>query len=212
LDRITSSVLETFTKENGLTLLPEEVRFEHLTARLTIRRHFSRALDTVDVVIGAGGDTGIDAIAIIVNGALMTDVDQVQEMLDQNGYIEATFIFVQAERTAGFDGAKIGTFGNGVIDFFADTPKMDRNDRVKENAAIMAAIYDRSAAFRKRPACRLYYVTTGAWNDDKNLMGRRDAVVADLKRTEMFDDVDFRCLGADDIHRMYQAAKYAVCL
>jgi hypothetical protein len=123
LDRVTASVLETFTKENGLTLLPEEVRFEHLTSYLAIRRHFSRALDTIDVVVGAGGDTGVDAIAVLVNGALMIDVDQVQEMLDQNGYVEATFIFVQSERTSGFDGAKIGTFGNGVIDFFADKPK-----------------------------------------------------------------------------------------
>jgi hypothetical protein len=135
VDKITTSVLEAFTKDNGLGKLPEEARFEHLTAYLTIRRHFSRALDTADVVVGKGG---LDAIAIIVNGALITDVDQVQEMLDQNGYIEATFIFVQAERTAGFDGAKIGTIGNGAVDFFSDHPKMDRNERVKECAAINA--------------------------------------------------------------------------
>jgi hypothetical protein len=109
----------------------------------------SRALDTADVVIGAGGDTGIDAIAIIVNGALMTDAHQVQEMLDQDGYIEASFIFIQAERSAGFDGAKIGTFGDGATDFFSGKPEMDRNDQLKQNAAIMPAIYDRSAAFRK---------------------------------------------------------------
>ncbi len=142
MDKITTSVLEAFSKENGLSALPEEARFEHMTAYLTIRRHFSRALDTSDVVVGKGGDTGLDAIAIIVNGALMTDVDQVQEMYDQNGYIEATFIFVQAERSSGFDGAKIETVGNGVVDFFSDHPKMDRNERVKECAAIMDAIYD----------------------------------------------------------------------
>jgi hypothetical protein len=210
VDKITTSVLETFSKENGITLLPEEVRFEHLTAYLAIRRHFSRALDTEDVIVGAGGDTGLDAIAIIVNGALMTDVDHVQEMYDQNNYIEATFIFIQAERSAGFDGAKIGTIGNGVVDFFADHPKMDRNDKVKESAEIMRAVYNLSAAFRKRPACRIYYVTTGAWNDDTNLVARRDAVFADLKSTEMFSDIEFRCLGAADIHRMYQATKNAV--
>jgi hypothetical protein len=45
MDRITTSVLAAFAKENGLESLPEETRFEHLTAYLTIRRHFSRALD-----------------------------------------------------------------------------------------------------------------------------------------------------------------------
>jgi hypothetical protein len=74
----------------------------------------------------------------------------------------------------------------------------------------MQAVYDRSPAFRKRPSCRIYYVTTGAWADDKNLVARRDAVIADLKATEMFDEIHFRCFGADDIHRMYQATKNAV--
>jgi len=133
-------------------------------------------------------------------------------MLDQNAYLEASFIFVQAERSASFDGAKIGTIGNGVIDFFSDHPKMDRNQRVKDAAAIMTAIYARSASFRKRPACRVYYVTTGGWNEDRNLVGRRDTVISDIKATEMFDEkeIDFRCLGADDVHRLYQSTKNAI--
>jgi len=180
MDRITTSILEAFSKENELEKLAEPSRFEHLAAFLTIRRHFGRSLDTSDVVVGEGGDTGVDAIAIIVNGALITDVDQVQEMLDQNGYLEATFIFVQAERSPSFDGAKIGTIGNGVMDFFSDNPKMDRNQKVSDAAAIMAAIYDRGIAFRKRPSCRIYYVTTGRWDEgDKNLTARRDTVVSD---------------------------------
>jgi len=123
MDRITTSILEAFSKENKIEGLKENERFEHLTAYLTIRRHFSRALDTNDVVVGKGGDTGIDAIEIIVNGALITDIDQVQEMLEQNGYLEVSFIFVQAERSASFDGAKIGTIGNGVLDFVQRSPK-----------------------------------------------------------------------------------------
>ena len=212
MDRITTSILEAFSKENKLEALEEAEKFEHLTAYLTIRRHFSRALDTTDVVVGKGGDTGVDAIAIVVNGALITDVDQVQEMLDQNGYLEASFIFVQAERSASFDGSKIGTIGNGVIDFFSDHPKMDRNQKVKDAAAIMTAIYNRGPSFRKRPACRIYYVTTGTWNEDKNLVGRRDTVISDIKATVMFDEkeIDFRCLGAEDIQRLYQATKNAI--
>lgn len=211
MDRITTSLLEAFSKANGIEGLPEDTRFEHLTAYLAIRRHFSRTLDTKDVVVGKGGDTGLNSIAIIVNGALITDVDEVQEMLDQNGYLEATFIFVQTERTAGFDGAKIGTIGNGVVDFFSNTPKMDRNQDIKDAAEIMAAIYDRGAQFRKRPSCRIYYMTTGNWNnDDKNLVGRRDTVIADIKALEMFDNIDFLCLGADDIHRLYQANQNAI--
>ncbi len=210
MDRITEAQLSQFSKENGLEKLPEDNRFEHLTAFLTVRRHYSRALDSNELVTGAGADTGIDAIAIIVNGALVTDVDVVQELLDQNAYLEVTFIFVQAERSASFDSAKIGTFSFGVMDFFSEAPKLPRNEKIKEAAAIVGAIYQRSTAFRCRPSCRMYYVTTGKWNDDPNLVARRDTGVADLKATEMFDEIDFACFGADDIHRLYQQTKNAV--
>ncbi|MHC4055094.1 AIPR family protein [Bradyrhizobium sp. 25ACV] len=210
MNKIVEAILAEFSKDNGIEALPEKDRFEYLTSYLTIRRHFSRALDLNDVVIGDGGDTGIDGLAIIVNGALMTDVDQVQEMLDQNGYLEVTFIFVQAERTAGFDGAKIGTIGNGVQDFFRDVPTMVQNDSVKDAAEIRAAIYNRAPSFRKRPSCHIYYVTTGKWVDDANLVARRNAETKAISDTEMFETVSFTPYGADDIMRLHTAAKNAV--
>jgi hypothetical protein len=162
------------------------------------------------VVIGDGGDTGIDAVAIIVNGALMTDVDQVQEMLDQNGYLEATFIFVQAERTAGFAGAKIGTIGNGVQDFFRDVPLMVQNDDVKDATEIRAAIYNRAPSFKRRPSCHIYYVTTGNWTDDADLTARKNIERTKIAETGIFDDVTFVPYGADDIMRLHTTAKNAV--
>ncbi|WP_316162759.1 AIPR family protein [Bradyrhizobium sp. SZCCHNRI20481] len=209
MNKIVGAILAEFSKDNGIEALPEEDRFEYLTSYLTIRRHFSRALNLKDIVVGKGGDTGLDAIAIIVNGALMTDVDQVQEMLEQNGYIEATFIFVQAERSSSFDGAKIGTIGNGVEDFFRDVPQMTRNDDVQEAAEIKAAIYARAPSFRRLPNCHIYYVTTGKWTDAADLVARRNIETAKLAAPEMFD-VSFTTYGADDIMRLHTSAKNAV--
>ncbi len=211
MNKIVEAILAEFSKENGIEALEEQDRFEYLTAYLTIRRHFSRALDLKDVVIGDGGDTGIDAVAMIVNGALMTDVDQVQEMLDQNGYLEATFIFVQCERSPSFNGAKIGTVGNGVQDFFRDVPQMPQNDDVKDATQIRKAIYGRASSFRRRQSCHIYYVTTGKWTTDAaDLIARKDIETAKISGTEMFDVVSFVPYGADDIMRLHTATKNAV--
>jgi hypothetical protein len=51
--------------------------------------------DTMEVATGLGGDTGIDSIAIILNGSLTTDPEIVQEYADLNGYLDVTFVFVQ---------------------------------------------------------------------------------------------------------------------
>jgi hypothetical protein len=210
MNKIVQSILAEFSKDNGIEDLSEDDRFEYLVSYLAIRRHFSRALDLREVVVGDGGDTGVDAIAIIVNGALMTDVDQVQEMLDQNGYLEATFIFVQAERSAKFDGAKIGTISAGVRDFFREKPELTQNENVQDAFEIKTAIYERASKFRERPACHIYYVTTGRWEEPKDLVAGIADAKSTLLATDMLKEVAFIPYGADDIHRLHTATKNAI--
>ena len=196
-------MLEKFSAENGLEKLPEEDRFEHLTAFSMIRRHYSRAFSTPDVVLGGGGDTGIDAIAIVVNNVLVTDIDQVAELAEQNDYVDATFIFVQSERTAGFEAAKIGTFGFGVTDFFAVDPKLPRSAEVAAAAEITSAIF-KYAGIMKAPKAYLYYVTTGLWNNDAALVARRDAVIDDIKALALFHQPEMQCVGATELQAEYR--------
>jgi hypothetical protein len=141
LDRITETLLAGFSKENGLEGLEESKRFEHFAAFSVIRRHYSRSFSTDDVVIGGGRDTGIDAVAIIVNNVLVTDVDRVREIAEHNDYLEPVFIFVQADRSAGFDGSKIGNFGYGVADFFSTQPKLPRGPAITSLAEITDTIW-----------------------------------------------------------------------
>jgi hypothetical protein len=211
MDRITKSLLEEFSRESQIEKLPEDSRFEHFTSFLTIGRHLVDTFDTSDVVTGAGNDTGLDAVAVIVNVALVVDPEFIDELLTTNGFIDATFIFVQAERSSSFDTAKIGQFGFGVSDFFKDQPSIPRNDRVASLAEVMAAVYERSGRFtRGNPACKLFYVTTGRWTSDRALEARRTAVVEDLTQLGIFREVEFHLVGADAIQRFYNESKNAV--
>jgi hypothetical protein len=167
VDRITARQLEIFCTEYALQGHAEDVQFEHFAAFSTVKRHYDRTFNPADIVVGKGGETGIDAVAIIVNNVLVTDIDTIAELAEQNGYIDATFIFVQAERTEGFDGNKIANLANGVIDFFRDTPKMQRNASIQEAAEIGAAVYKKIGMFRARPALICYYVTTGIWKEGR---------------------------------------------
>lgn len=208
MDRISKSHLDEFSKDAGLGALEESARFEHLAAFLCISRHYAASFSTFEVVTGAGTDTGIDAIATLVNGKLVTDSDEVKDFAETNGYVEASFIFVQAERSSSFDTAKIGKFGFGVTDFFAETPKLQRNKSVQDAARVMNAVFDFSSKFtRGKPTCRLYYMTTGKWQGDHNLEARRAAVVEDLGKLNIFGQVEFDLIDADRIQQLYRQAK-----
>jgi hypothetical protein len=211
MDRITASLLEEFSSEHSIMSLPEDKRFEHFASYVTVRRHYSETFDTSDIVTGSGGDSGIDAIAIIVNGSLVTDVEDFEDHANRTTSLDVIFIFVQAERSSSFDSSKIGQFQFGVFDFFKNDPVLPRNMAIKEAAAIMAAIYKRSSKFKRgNPVCRLFYVTTGRWQKDRTLEARRTAAISDLMSTGLFREAEFLCIGADNIQKLYSQSKNAI--
>jgi hypothetical protein len=139
MDRITESLLEGFCREYELTKLPQKEQFEHFAAHITVSRHYTKSFSSNDIVVGDGDDTGIDAIAIIVNESLITDVEAFEEIASFSENLEVSFIFGQADRSSSFDGAKMSSFAYGVNDFFNPNPTLRRNDDVANAAAIMDA-------------------------------------------------------------------------
>jgi hypothetical protein len=211
MDIITKSLLTEFSAEQNLTSLAEDKQFEHFAAFLTISRSLAEALDTSEVVIGASGDTGIDALAIIVNGSLVDEPSEIDEFAARNGHLDVTFVFVQAERSSSFDTAKIGQFSFGVQDFFKEAPALPRGKDVADLAKIKESIYKQSSKFKRgNPICRLYYVTTGTWTGDKALEARRQAAVDDLVALRIFRSVECIPIDAEGIQRLYRESRNSV--
>lgn len=211
MDRITKSLLEEFVHTNTLETLPEETQFEHFCGTLVTSRHYAESFDSEDIAVGAGGDCGIDCISVLINGRLITDPEDVSDLDDSASYLDVTFVFVQAERSSSFEVAKLGSFGFGVQDFFSESPRLVRNERVQLAAQIAGEVFQRSAKFHKgNPQCFLSYATTGRWTDDTNLVGRRDSVKEDLRNLSLFRKVDFDCFGAEKLHDLYRQLKNAV--
>lgn len=211
MDKITASLLKEFVQQEGLAKLPEDKQFEHFTAYLATQKSLGESFSTNDIVLGNGGDTGVDAIAVIVNGALVADPEVVEDLANVNGFLDVTFIFVQAERSSSFDTAKIGQFGFGILDFFKDKPSLVRNQKVSDAVDVMNAIYERSPRFKRgNPTCRIVYATTGKWTGDQNLEARRKSVIDDVSNLNLFREVEFQTLGADQLQKLYNESKNAV--
>ncbi len=211
MDRITKALLSEFSKEYGFENEDESKQFEHFSSHLMTLRHFTDTFSTDEIVIGGGSDTGIDSISIVVNGCLVSDPQEIEDLLEINGYLDVVFVFVQAETTTSFNSAKIGQFGFGVQDFLSDEPKLQRNPEVQTKADILSAIYDRSSKFKNgNPSCFLYYVTTGKWIADQNLEVRRASVESDIENSGLFSRVSFRCNGATEIQNAYRDSKNAI--
>ena len=217
MDIITEAQLSEFVQQNNLGNLSESKQFEHFSAYSVVKAEHPETFDTHDLVVGSdstntgGVDTGIDAIAVIVNNRLITDIDEVDDATGGNGPLEVKFLFIQSETSPHFDGSKIGTFGFGVLDFFSSPPKLKANDKVTAYADIMRVIYKKSSRFtRGNPVCKMFYVTTGKWLDDATLQSRIDAVKSDIDGTGLFSAVEFSPIGASRVQQLYQRTKNAI--
>jgi AIPR protein len=211
MDRITKSLLAEFSEDNSLFMLNESKKFEHFASYLLTSRHFTDSFSSEDVCVGGGGDIGIDGISIIVNGCLVTEPEEVGDLCETNGYLEAVFIFVQAETSSSFETAKIGQFIFGVSDFLSETPALPRNADIDQKTLVLNAIYEQSSKFRRgNPNCYLYYATTGKWVDDENLTIRMKAAKDDLDSLGILNKVQFECIDAEAIHKLYRESKNAI--
>jgi len=217
MDKITESLLNEFSTEYSLLALSESKRFEHFACYSIVKREHTETFDTVDLVVGddssskQGGDTGIDAVAIIVNGKLITDIDDFKEVNVAASYLDVAFLLVQAETTSGFDSSKIGTFGFGCRDLFNEQPQLNRNAKVSAVAEIIQEVYKYGSKFKKgNPICRLYYVTTGKWTGESTPEARIATAKSDLVAASLFREVSFDPIGADRIQELYRRTKNAV--
>lgn len=213
MDRITKSYVAAFQQEQSLAaVLDESTLFELFADYCIVTDEYDEEFDVAaDVHIGGEGDLGLDGLAIIVNGALVTAVEEAEDLLEANNYLDAKFVFVQAKTTSGFSGEQIAGFLDGVDEFFEEKPTLPMSDAVVNLHAIMAWIYRNSVKFRRqKPALHLAYVTTGQWKNDAHLQAKVDKRVERLRDTGLFGEIAFAPFGADELHASYQRSKNSV--
>lgn len=114
---------------------------------------------------------------------------------------------VQAKTSANFSSSEINTFIYGVNDFFAEVPKLVRNESLSKFAEISNHIFANAPKFKRNPNVKLFYVTTGKWVEDSNLMAVITSGKDLLEETNLFNNVIFNPVGARELSFSYRKTK-----
>src|SRR3954468_1015152 len=208
MDRITKSYLETFRQEQALGDMSESDLFEYFADYCVVSAAHEEEFETADVHVGGGGDLGLDGLAIIVNGVLVSSVDEAEDLLAMNGFLDVKFVFVQAKTSGGFSSEQIVTFFDGVEEFFADSPTLPMSEEISAARELMTWLYRNSVKFtRQKPVVEMTYVTTGHWQDDQHLLGKIETRRKRLLDLGLFSTVQFVPFGANEIQAAYQRSK-----
>ncbi|KNX79461.1 AIPR protein [Pseudomonas sp. 250J] len=211
MDRITKALLKEFTELNSLTKLDQSKAFEHFCSYILVAQHYDEGIDTQDIVVGGNGEIGIDAIAIIVNGSIVSSYEEVEELRQINGYVDASFILIQSETSQSFDLKKLGHFGDCAKDFFEDSEYQENSTAITRPSLIVEKIFNLSSSFKRgKPQCFLYYATTGKYLKEKAFELRRQKIKSSIEMLGMFRKVEIECIDSDNLHAMYNSTKNTI--
>lgn len=207
MDRITKKLIEDFLNAQEMSSDGESDDFEFFTNYTIFSNDYSKTFDVKFVTVGKGSDTGIDGIGIIVNGNLVEDVDEIDDLLKVNGFLEVTYIFTQSKTSSNFETKDINQFFSGVLDFFSEAPRLSRNDDVKKFSEISEHLLDNAHDLKNKPTCKIYYVTTGVFNSDQNISAVVDTFKENMKNYNLFEEVKIEIFGANEIGNLYRKSK-----
>lgn len=217
MDIITKSYFEQFKKQYGCENTKDCDAFELFSIYCIVSKYIKS--DTItrslldDLNVGNGGDWGIDGFIIIVNGKIVTNQQEVDDLLMANGTLQLQIVLVQAKTSQKFDVAELGQFLDGseyiLKDVLGHNNLPSCNDDLLEYRNLIKYIYSKSADFYngKNPTFDIYYVTCGEYHE-------QDDFVAKIKKTiKIIDNFElsssFKCymLGKKEIIGYYKDTK-----
>ncbi|ELB2861399.1 AIPR family protein [Vibrio alginolyticus] len=208
MDKITGSLLKSFAEQCELENLQESTQFEHFANYAILSKQFRGSFELNEVHSGAGGDCAIDGLYILVNGRLVNDSDELREIVESSGHLDAEIGFIQTKTTSSFSGADMGAFIHGIKDFLSDEPKLVQNETIKAKKQVWEdLILMSSYMVNRRPICKIYYVCTGKWVNDQNLTAVIDSGTIEVDSIGIFEHVQFDPYGSSEIQKLFHETK-----
>ena len=204
IEPIIDARFSDFRQSNELTDVPDGTAFERFVnhAILSIHQPDAFGADSTlmdSISVGGHNDTGIDGIAIKLNGLFVTSVDDVNDIVSTYGRANIEFIFIQSKHTTKFDSAEFQKFAAGVRDFLSETHLQPQNDAVKE--ALKTKDYLLSdelvRTWEGNPAIRVYYVAMGKWRDSPHLLAHAEQLRTDLAQLPTYGDCNIHFVDVD---------------
>ena len=205
-DLVLLGYIENFANDRGLETNNMPRVFEVFAVSSVLRKYhqFESADIENNVFVGGGGDGGLDAISILVNGRPVRSSEDVDFFIQKLRRLDVEFVFIQAKTSSHFSSSDIGQFMYGVEQFFAKEPKVIFNNEVTNIKEVTDYIYRNSIYMDQNPTCFLYYITSGSWQSAPDLEGRLEAGRLALENTNLFERVSVKPVDASLLKATYR--------
>lgn len=200
MDRVTRGLLKTYVDSAGLSKLNESQQFERFVTHIALSKLYGGNFSADDFCVG-DGTQGVDAIALAVNGGLIGELSELEEIIAEPIPIRADIIFVQSKTSAKFELGDLSVFADTAVSLVTaeDFPA------IPEFVEILDLLWEHSDRFVENPVVRLYFVTTGKWENPVPLQKKIKQTEKSLLDSNLISKVDFHTWGATEVQTHWRA-------
>jgi hypothetical protein len=210
MDRIIEGYLNRFAEEFGLDKKDKDTNFEKLCYYAILKNEISYLDDNDLDDVSIQKNKGIDGICFAVDGKILTNLAEVEDLRDSERNFDTTVYFIQAKTSSKFEDKEIATFCDTVIDFLTDSPRYDLTTKAREYHNIYLEFL-KLLSFIKSFNCKLFYCSTGRWNDSTSC-----STTIDIKREQLVsnysnifkknDTVEITPIDSEKLLKLYDKA------
>ncbi len=206
---IINAKFKRFRDSFGLNTMADGDAFERFVNSAILTSHqpdaFSADAELLDkICVGGQADTGIDGIAIKVNGVLVQAKEEASDIIQTAKRAGIEFVFIQSKYKPHFDAQELTTFIAGVRNFLSNTPTLPVNDKIKEFLHLKDYLLSDEVVYdwESNPSVRMYYVAMGKWKDEPHHLALAEQGKADIKSLNIYDNVELHFVDSEYLKRI----------
>jgi hypothetical protein len=182
----------------GLAGEPANRIFEHFAAYHVLRSAGLDEFDASATLVAGENDTQLDAVAVTINGRLVTGQEEVDDLvrdaIDGEPF-EVRFLFAQATMSSKFPSDKVALYTTGVLNFFLPKSELRQSESLIRTRTLKDRVLSALATLgRGRAEADVFVVWPGTWTTEgheEHATGVAEAALRTLKATGVLDDVRF---------------------
>ena len=206
---IINSKLNTFRKNFGLEKLSVNDVFEFFINNLILRSYQPDSFAITNnifeqVCVGGQNDTGIDGIAVKINGIFVATKSDVDQIITKNNKINIDFIFIQSKYKNNVDSGEFGKFTDGIIDFLSDQQYEPSNTKIDSWLELKNYICSEDVLihWESAPKVKLYYAYTGDWTSNIHIEAKFNRTKDSIKQIGLYDTTEIKYLDSFSIKKL----------
>ena len=212
MDVITQSYFNDFREKFGYESLDEQSAFEYFVNYCDVSKYFTTESITPVMLDDIGtkmfSEIGYDGIAVITNGRLVTHIEELEDVLRGDGYLNVKFIFTEAKMVECYKEELVSHFYESVLASFEYAVGRRKMDIRQANSIVsfLQHIYSRSAKFDNNtyPEIILLFNTLATEEPSEGIANIEAKYKELFVKTGLFSKVSMEMSGWKQIGEMYR--------